>query len=43
MGSRKYLYQIDSFFLFKQTGNESPPELDFYEFGLWDAIFNAGL
>ena len=23
-------------------GTESPPELDFHEFGLWDVIFNAG-
>ena len=24
------------------TGNETPPEVDFQEFGLWDAIFNLG-
>ena len=24
------------------TSAESPPEVDFQEFGLWDAIFNLG-
>ena len=31
-----------SCFIPTYAGNESPPELDFHEFGLWDAIFNAG-
>ena len=25
------------------TASESPPELDYQEFGLWDAIYNLGL
>ena len=25
------------------TGNETPPEVDHMEFGLWDAIFNLGI
>ena len=24
------------------SGTESPPPLDHHEFGLWDAIYNAG-
>ena len=25
------------------TASDSPPELDYQEFGLWDAIYNLGL